>query len=114
MQVSEIISTTDGQLVCGTESAGLNLRFAFASDLMSDVLTVTQDEVLLITGLSSVQAIRTAIMSDIRVILFVRNKRITDEMKTVAEQSGLTLIASRYSMFRAAGMLFKAGLEAVF
>jgi hypothetical protein len=104
----------EGRLVCGNDASLTPIRYAFASDLMSDVLTVTENEVLLITGLSSVQVIRTAVMSDIQVVLIIRNKSVTDEMKAAAEQSGITVITSRFSMFRASGMLFKAGLEAVF
>ncbi len=59
---------------------------------MSDVLTVNCDNLLLITGLANLQAIRTAEMSDIDCILFVRNKSVSPEMKSLAEELGITLI----------------------
>ena len=114
MTVQEIINLVDGRLLCGDASQPAQLRYAFASDLMSDVLTVTQDDGILITGLASAQAVRTAMMSDIHVILFVRNKRITDDILRLAEQSGVTVIASAFSMFHAIGVLYNAGLKSAY
>ena len=46
------------------------IEYAFACDLMSDVLTFVNQEILLITGLSQLQSLRTAEMLDIKYILF--------------------------------------------
>jgi hypothetical protein len=56
---------------------------------MSDVLTLDQDNVVLITGLATLQTIRTAEMADINCIIFVRNKRATSEMIRLAGKPGL-------------------------
>ncbi|TVR02266.1 MAG: hypothetical protein EA403_09205 [Spirochaetaceae bacterium] len=114
MTIQEIMNTVEGTLLCGDANQQTSLRYAFASDLMSDVLTVTQDDGILITGLASAQAVRTAMMSDIHVILFVRNKRITEDIVRLAEQSGITVIVSAFSMFRAIGLLYNAGLQSVY
>lgn len=114
MTIQEIMNIVEGKLLCGDANQQTVLRYAFASDLMSDVLTVTQDDGILITGLASAQAVRTAMMSDIHVILFVRNKRITEDIVRLAEQSGITVIASAFSMFRAIGLLYNAGLKSVY
>ncbi len=81
---------------------------------MSDVLTIMQDNVLLITGLSNTQTVRTATMADITTVLLVRDKRATDDMKQAAEENDLVLLETAYSMFRASGILYGAGLKAVF
>ena len=55
---------------------------AFASDLMSDALALIQnspDSTVLITGLCNAQVLRTAEMLDVEMIIFVRNKRLSDE-----------------------------------
>ena len=69
---------------------------------------------MLITGLATVQALRTALMSDIDTILIVRGKKITTEMIEIATSHELSLIHSAYSMFRASGILYQNGLKAVF
>jgi len=114
MKLEEISRALNGQLVCGGDKAFREVTHAFASDLMSDVLTVNCDNLLLITGLANMQTIRTAEMSDINSILFVRNKSVTPEMRNLAEELGMTLITCPLTMFRASGELYKAGIKPLF
>lgn len=102
------------ELICGSQRDDNEVSHAFASDLMSDVLTVNCDSLLLITGLSNLQTIRTAEMSDINCILFVRNKSVTPEMKKLAEELGITLIRCSSTMFRASGELYRAGIKPLY
>jgi hypothetical protein len=81
---------------------------------MSDVLTLNENSVLLITGLANMQTIRTAEMADIGYILFVRNKKPSKEMVELAKREGITMVSCRKSMFLTCGLLFKAGLEPVY
>jgi predicted transcriptional regulator len=114
MKLSEIVTLVEGTLVCETASIDREIASAFASDLMSDVLTLLADNMLLITGLTNIQAIRTAEMADISQILFVRGKKPTEKMIELAKEMGITLITSRFSMFRTSGILFGSGLPAVY
>lgn len=114
MTVEEIASATQGVLRCGESHQSRNLTFAFASDLMSDVLTVTEDGILLITGLATVQTVRTATMADVDTILLVRGKLAPAAMLSLAEENGLVVIESPYSMFRASGVLFGMGLSPIY
>jgi hypothetical protein len=114
MKLEDICSVLNGQLICGSDKTDREVTYAFASDLMSDVLTINCSNLLLITGLANMQTIRTAEMSDIECILFVRNKTVTPEMKDLAEELGMTLITSPSTMFRASGELFRAGIKPLF
>ena len=114
MKLEEICSALNGTMVCGEDKAYREVTHAFASDLMSDVLTVNCNSLLLITGLANMQTIRTAEMSDIECILFVRNKSVTPEMKNLAEELGITLITCPLTMVRASGELYKAGIKPLF
>jgi predicted transcriptional regulator len=114
MRVKEIVDLIKGNVVTGSENLENKVDMAFASDLMSDVLTVKTDNLLLLTGLVNIQAIRTAEMSDIGCIVFVRNKKVTEEMIRIAKENKITLIQSPYSMFKVSGILFNAGIKPVF
>lgn len=114
MRIDEVRKLVDGTIVNGTASSDLEVQYGFASDLMSDVLTVTAESVLLITGLSNAQTVRTAVMSDIHAILICRNKRVTAEMQALAEQNDVVLLATSYSVFRAVGQLHGGGLKPIF
>lgn len=81
---------------------------------MSDVLTILEDDILLITGLSNNQAIRTAEMSDISNILLVRNKKPSQTMIDMANELNIALAYTSYSLFKTSGLLFAQGLKPVY
>jgi serine kinase of HPr protein (carbohydrate metabolism regulator) len=64
----------------------------------------------MITGLVNPQALRTAEMSDMPVIVFVRGKRPPESMLDLARNLGLGIVLSPYTMYETAGQLYEAGL----
>ena len=80
---------TEAEVICGIEQMKREVKFGFASDLLSDVLTLSVDNLLFITGLSNLQTIRTAEMADIGQILFVRGKKVTPEMCALAKENNI-------------------------
>ena len=114
MNIKEIAEIVEGNIICnGIDGESVTTR-AFASDLMSDVLTIDTSSLLLITGLANIQTIRTAEMAEIKNILFVRNKKPTNEMIDLAKKESIHLIVSPKSMFSACGLLYKAGMNPVY
>lgn len=114
MKLAEIIQLTEARLVAGNATEKHQITSAFSSDLMSDVLTLDTEHILLITGLANPQLIRTAEMADIEVVLLARNKKATPEMIQLAEEVGLVLLETPYSIFRASGVLYQKGLKPVY
>ncbi|MDR1414594.1 MAG: hypothetical protein LBI96_02180 [Odoribacteraceae bacterium] len=114
MTLREIIKHLDAEVLLDNNQLDRDIKYAFAADLMSDVLSIDASEIILITGLANPQVIRTAEMSDISSILFVRGKRVTPEMTRLAEESGIALLRCRHSMFKSCGELYVAGLRPVF
>ena len=114
MTIKDICRILNAKVVCGGENAVKEVTKGFASDLMSDVLTLDTDDMVLITGLTNTQTLRTAEMADVSCVLFVRNKKVTDEMKEIAEDNDMVLLECSYSMFKTVGMLYEAGLEPVY
>jgi hypothetical protein len=114
MKISEIIKITESKLVFGETFLEDEVFVAFASDLMSDVLTLDTENLLLITGLINIQTIRTAEMAEIKNILIVRNKKPSEEMIELAKKENIVLMLSEKSMFHASGLLYQAGLKPVY
>lgn len=114
MTVAAIADILDAQILCGEGGKDMEVTYAFASDLMSDVLTLKNDHVLLITGLANLQTIRTAEMADIGCVVFARNKQVTDEMLELARENELVIIACRYSVFKTSGLLYEAGVKPIY
>jgi hypothetical protein len=78
---------------------------------MSDVLRFGRhNDILLVTGLTNPQTIRTAEMVDVRAVLFVRAKLPPEETTALAQEAGIALLATRYTMYEASGLLYSAGL----
>ncbi len=113
MRLSKIAKLVEARVVSG-EIDNVEIERGFSSDLMSDVLTLDTNNMLLITGMTNLQAIRTADMADVNCILFVRNKRATPEMIELANELGIIMLESPLSMFRISGMLYCDGLNPVY
>lgn len=114
MKLQELCSLVEGEVLTGKERLEENVEYAFASDLMSDVLTIRIDNFILITGLANIQSVRTAEMSDVQYILFARGKKITDEMMELAQESDIVLLRTNFSVFKVSGILYGAGLKPVY
>lgn len=114
MKLYKVVELLDAIVVCGEAHLERDVRFGFASDLMSDVLTLNTDNMLLITGMSNIQTIRTSEMADIEQILVCRNKSITPEMREVANENNMVILSCSRSMFRTVAMLSEAGLLPIY
>jgi hypothetical protein len=44
----------------------------------------------------------------------VRNKKVTDDMIEEAEDNGMVILSSPYSMFKACGLLYDAGIKPLY
>lgn len=115
MKIIEIAELVDAHIVAGENMTDKNMEQGFASDLMSDVLTLkTEANLMLITGLANLQTIRTAEMGDITTILFVRGKKVTEEMIELAEENNMILMETKYSMYKVCGILYQSQLLPVY
>lgn len=113
MTLREVVTLLNGTVYLGENRLDEEVEKGFASDLMSDVLTLKETP-MLITGLCNVQTIRTCDMATLDIVVFVRNKKPTPDMVELAEDNDMVLIATSYSMFRAVGMLYEAGIKPLY
>jgi predicted transcriptional regulator len=113
MLLSEIVSILDAEPLNGEMDLGIDIQSAFASDLMSDVLALARPGVLMITGLTNIQIMRTASMIDIPAVVFVRGKKPPRETIELAGKLGIPFIITYKTMFETCGMLFQAGVKPI-
>ena len=114
MKIEEILRTIDGKILQGNGKSDADIKYAFAADLMSDVLFVIsrKDEpVLLITGVTNPSVVRTAAILDIPVILIVRGKHVPEETLKAAKENDIVVLHTNHIMFAACSMLNRAGLQ---
>ena len=110
MKFGEIIRIVEATMLTRHHDSKLDIQSVAGCDLMSDVLTYSRPEALLLTGLTNSHVIRTAEMADIAAVIFVRGKQPTSEVIAMAEEKGIPLASSPHSMFEMCGRLYKAGL----
>lgn len=113
VKLRKIIEIVKGRVITNKPNLDLEINACGASDLMSDVLAFVKPGSLLLTGLVHPQAIRTAEMSDLSAIVFVRGKTPGKDTIDLAEELKIPLIASPYGMYEMSGLLYQAGLEPV-
>lgn len=110
MKIQTIVNLLRAEVLCGGERLENEVHSACGSDMMSDVLAYVKEQAVLLTGLVNPQVIRTAMMMDMRCIVFVRGKRPSEEMVALAEENGIVLLTTEERMYVACGKLYAGGL----
>ena len=110
MKLREILELIEGNVISKDADLDLEIQMGCGADLMSDVLAFTHEGTLLMSGLTNPQVVRTAEMAGIKAIVFVRGKLPPPETITLAEEKGIPLLASKYTMFETCGRVYQAGL----
>ncbi len=111
MKIRDIQKILNATVHCGQEQLDLEVSSAFGSDMMSDVLAFVKDQGVLLTGLLNLQTVRTAMMMDMKCIVFVRGKLPDQTTVALGEQNGLVLMSTKERMYAACGKLYQHGLR---
>ena len=112
MTIREIAGILDAKWICCEEEADREVLYAFASDMMSDVLAHVGEDTMILTGLLNSQSVRTAEMLDVPCLVFVRGKIPHQDAVARAKQIGLPTLLTTCSLFEACGRLYTAGMGA--
>jgi predicted transcriptional regulator len=113
MKIKEIETVLGAEIVTGDDLTDTEIQTAFASDLMSDVLTYVEGKSVLLTGLLNPQVIRTAEMLDILAVVFVRGKLPSQEIINMAKKNNIAILTTPLTLFTASGKLYGNGLRGV-
>jgi hypothetical protein len=118
MTLSQIKELLNAEILCQYKNHDCDIKYAKASDLMSDVLAFSQPfsklEALLITGLTNKHVIRTCEIAGVCAIVFVRGKNPSIETVELAKDRKITILTTKLKMFEACGILFSNGIKAAF
>ena len=110
MKISKIKELLNAEVVCGEANIDGDVRSACGCDMMSDVLAFVKDQAVLLTGLCNPQVVRTAVMMDMRCIVFVRGKKPSDDVIKLASDAGIVVMCTEERMYDACGLLYANGL----
>jgi serine/threonine-protein kinase RsbT len=113
MTLREIQQMLEAEVICGEDRLDSEIEFAGASDLMSDALAFGQPGLLLITGLSNAQSVRTASIIGAKAVVYVRGKKPDEEGARMAADKGIPLLTTKFLMYRTCGLLYGRGLAGI-
>lgn len=115
MKADEVARLIDGVILSGKHLIDkVDVKTAFAADLMSDVLAYVEslnNDVILITGITNPQIVRTAEMLDIPVIIVARGKSVPKETIKLADEKGIIIISTKHIVFTTSGLLYMNGIK---
>jgi len=113
MTLKEIQELLQAEVITGADRLDEEITAGGASDLMSDVLAFGKPGILLLTGLSNSQSVRTANIIDAKAIIYVRGKKPDQAGIELAKGKGIPLLSTRFMMYTACGLLFSHGLKGI-
>jgi hypothetical protein len=102
--------SVEGETLCPPDA---DIQYAYASDLMSDVLLFPVPGALLLTGLTNSQVVKTCKVAAGCGIVFVRAKIPPESTVALAAQYEIPIIATNLSMFDVCGILYSHGMKGV-
>ena len=111
MKLYEIVDILNASVLTGSEHLHRDISNCGASDLMSEILYSISENSLLLTGLNTVQTIRTALIAGIGAVVFVRGKIPNVDTIEMARNEGLPLFATALTLFVSCGKLHGKGMR---
>lgn len=113
MKLSEVREILDAEIVYGGDLMDIEIYGVAASDLMSDLLRKPKEGALLLTGLTSIQAINTSVIAGMTAIVFVRGKKPDKELVFHAMKHDIPVLVTPFNMFLSCGRLYEKGLRSI-
>jgi len=111
VRLRDVMRILDATVLTGEDKLDQEIEAACGCDLISDLLAFTRARMLVLTGLVTPQIIRAAEMMDLSAIVFVRGKKPTAEIVSMAKEAGIPVLCTSYPLYESAGLLFEAGLR---
>ena len=100
MTFQELTAKVNGTVVVDNPDASIG--FAYASDLLSDVMGHCGDESVLITIQNHLNAIAVCTLAGIEAVVICNGRPVPDDMKAAAEREGVGILTTPLSQFAAA------------
>ena len=88
-----------------------DIETGVASDGMSEILAFPSPGAVMLTGLTNIQSVRTAVVADVHAIVYVRGKQPAEPVIELARQKGIPVFTTKLGMFEACGILYATGLK---
>ena len=99
MLLNELVEKVRGTVVVDKPDA--NVAYAYAGDLLSDVMGHCGDESVLITIQNHLNTIAVCTLAGVEAIVICHGRPIPPDMKEAAEREGVAIVTTPISQFEA-------------
>jgi hypothetical protein len=105
MRLSEILKRLEAEEIVPCTTGDAEVQNVCASDMLSDLLSTKKSDFVILTGLTTVQIVRTAEVCGALGIVIVRGKTVPPETANLARSLELPLARSRFPLFESCVLL---------
>ncbi len=99
MTISEIVEKVNGAIA--VDKPGAEVSYAYASDLLSDVMGHCGDESVLVTIQNHLNTIAVCTLAGIEIIVVCHGRPVPDDMAEAAAREGVAIVTTPMSQFEA-------------
>lgn len=99
MTLAELNQKVNGTIAVDKPDA--RISFAYASDLLSDVMGHCGDESVLVTIQNHLNTIAVCTLAGIEAIVICHGRPVPDDMKAAAERESVAIVTTAFSQFEA-------------
>lgn len=113
MRLDDIRDLLRCEVLTEGDDLSADVQSVVASDGMSEILAFARFGELMVTGLTNIQAIRTADISGVSAVVFCRGKRPDGKVVDFAKKKGIPVLVTKMVMFDICAVLYNKGLKGV-
>jgi predicted transcriptional regulator len=111
IRVRDIVALLDAEILSGENKLDEEVRSVGASDMISDILALTQPGMVVLTGYTYPQVIRSALVTDLLGLVVVRGKNVAPETIAYARENNFLLLRTRGYLYSSCGKIYAMGLR---
>ncbi len=111
IKVRDIVALLDAEVLSGEGKLDEEVKSVGASDMISDILALTKPGMVVLTGYTYPQVIRSALVTDLLGLIVVRGKTIAPETVAYARENNFLLLRTRSYLYSSCGKIYSLGLR---
>ena len=110
-KVRDIVALLEAEVLSGEDKLDEEVKSVGASDMISDMLALSKPGMIILTGYTYPQVIRTALVTDLLGLIVVRGKTVAPETIAYARENNFLLLRTRGYLYSSCGKIYAMGLK---
>ena len=98
-------------MLSGEDKLEAEVKYVGAADMISDILALAKPGMIVLTGYTYPQVIRTALVTDLLGLIVVRGKKSPRKPSTTPAQNNFLLLRTQNFLYSSCGKIYALGLQ---